>query len=215
MEYNCEMFMDYAYEEEIALEDFHPIRTIQNVIIKLIGAIQRLLNQVRKLRKITVTNVMYQKCITILKALDQISQDELENVFKATDGGVMAEANVAGTENLKKQLDYIKNSQVYQSFVGAKNKSGNSFKADYIEMDSKPVVDKLNRLIKTLTDIKVEMNKRPLVDELKDSFKALMDYNAIHIKIYSKLLAFRKPLRDPKHIERFDKEMKGSVPTGK
>lgn len=211
---NCEAFLDFTYgESEYAMEAFHPIKGLQNLVIKLISAIQRLFNNFKKLRKITVPKDMLDRYNTIVKMLNRVSDHSV--VLKKTSDG-MYEANTTETEKFNQILSDIEKSDEYQVFMSADKRSETTPKAEYMECDSAKIVNSLNSSIKSLTNIKTELNKGNFSSELQASYKAVIRKYTILIKLCNKILSFRKPLKDPadnKDMQQLDpnKRVKATV----
>lgn len=193
---NCESFMDFTYgESDIAIEAFHPIKGLQNLIMKLISAIRRLFNNFKRLRKVTVPEDMAARYQAIAKKIDAMPDNSI--VLKKTSDG-MYEANISGTNKINQILDEICESDAYKEFMSADKRSTTTPKSNYAEIDSAQPVKNLNEAIKRLTDVKIALNKlENPVSELQNSYKAIIRKYTIEVNICAKLLAFRKPFKDP------------------
>ena len=190
MNYSYESFMDYAYEEDIVMEAFHPIKGIQNIIMKIIAAIQKLLNRIRGLRAAYVPK-MHLKTYNDL--VDAFGSQDVHNAIQSKD--------FSKTDDLESLNYNIENSNMYTGFI---NIDTSIFgKDDYEQINSKDVVRTLNNTITSVTKLKTDLNKNlgGSNDANRFANEAIKFFSFV-VSFYAKVLKFHPPLMDPKNVNK-------------
>ena len=193
MNYSCESFLDYAYEGEEALEGFHPIKGLQNLFTKLIATIQKLLNRIRGLRAIYVPKMYLNDFQKIVKAF-RSSRNDIQTMIKNKD--------FSKIDELEKAIKLIENSNLYGGFV---NMDTSIFgKDDYVIIENgKDIIQALNYGITTITTLKTQLNSNPeTAANVRKNASAVIKYYNLEISIFTKILKFHPPLKDPKNVNK-------------
>lgn len=195
MESTCEMFMNYAYDEEEALEAFHPLKNIQAVFVKIISYLQRMLNRIRGLRAVYIPKLYVEK-FKETKTDFKDATDEILAMLKNND--------FSKIDNIKDACDKIEKGNEYTNFISLDTSIYG--KDDYVKLDDgKDITTLLNIMIKIATDLKTKLIKNPETEEnVKNNTNVLIRFFNIVIKYLSKVLKFHPPLRDPKNVNKLD-----------
>lgn len=195
MESTCEMFMNYAYDEEEALEAFHPLKNIQAVFVKIVAYLQRALNRIRGLRAIYIPEMYFDGFKKTIKLFRQAQQGM---------DAMVSSKDFSNIESLKNMCDKIEKSNEYTNFI---NLDTSTFgKDDYVQISNgKDIITLLNFMIKNATSLKLDLIKTPDVEaDVKNNANAFIKYYNIVIKYLNKVLKFHLPLRDPKNVNKLD-----------
>lgn len=200
MNITCEFFLDYVYEEDIAIEMFNPAKAIVNAIERLISVFQRLINNFRKLRSVTVPK----KAVTMFTAIaneynkaNDISNSKI--VSKTVEELEKSEEALNAAQRIDDIVEKILNSKTYDDFINMPAKDPDLPGSAYKEQDSREMVDNLNKAIKNMAAIR-HMAKATLVEPGPNTKKILNSvvrlYN-VKIRAYNKFLSFKKVTKEP------------------
>ena len=196
--YSCESFLDYAYEGDEALEAFHPIKSIQNAIIKLINFIQKMLNRIRGMRAVYLPEMYLEDFKKMIKAFSSFNKT-IEKLIKTNN------INDSSISQLEEAVKTIETSSIYGNFV---NMDVSTFgKDDFVEIQNKgDIIEALNRSLNTITFYKTELNKTTEDGDKEKLYKkfanVVIRYHSLQTTLFSKILKIHRPLSDPKNVNK-------------